>query len=447
MKRKRTLIVKGVKEHCYMDSKYLELEGGAYEIPFATKPTEGKHSLESCENCRKLQKNLINGINEKFEEFPNCCEYHKKLITLDFFKKEDYSDIATITANKVIYTYHHIINHLDNDDWYNEIINYLEYTKESFGSVPTGCGEPFQWSGYLVALEELLPKVEDKVVSDKISLVEIRTRMHKVIKLLEPITINKDSPNKDFHLLMSKYEQWYKMFPFELPYFNHLKEKFKKIIPLHTGRTKFNKYLNAESRELHTKDSLSVLLLQITKNILASINGVLLFEKGLITNDEKHELDLIINNRKLELLEMSAMTNENTQEYIKVIKKWYEEEKSFIKEITPFLVKNKTQKNVSGLRPNRTDIAYYAFYSNEVKTLQTEHSFPSDKAWTEIGEQFSKNSKNIQVMYNSIVSNSEERLKKGKINNLEYVINNMLKGDEKALKLAKTELKQAKLKS
>jgi len=430
-----------------MDSKYLELKGGAYETPFATNPTKGKHSLESCENCRKLQKSLINEISEKLEEFPNCCDYHKKLIELDFFKKEDYKDIANITANKVIYVYHHIINYLDEDDWYNEIINYLEYTQESFGVVPTGCGEPFYWSGFISNLVELLSIIEDKVVSDKISLVEIKMRMHKVIKLLEPITTNEGSANKDFHLLMSKYDQWYKMFPFELQYFSHLKEKFKKIIPLHTGKTRYNKYLDTESKESHTKDSLSVLLLQITKNILGSINGVLLFEKGLITNEEKHELDLIINNRKLELLEMSAMTNESTQEYIKVIKKWYNEEKSFIKEITPFLVKDKTKKPVSGQRPNRTDIAYYVFYSNEAKALKTEHPFPSDKAWTEIGEQFSKNSKNIQIMYNSIVSNSKERLKKRKINNLEYTINNMQKGNIKALELAKTELKQAKLKS
>ena len=45
--------------------------------------------------------------------------------------------MATIIANKVLYSYHHIINNLDSDNWYDDIIDYIIYNFESFGSFPS----------------------------------------------------------------------------------------------------------------------------------------------------------------------------------------------------------------------------------------------------------------------------------------------------------------------
>ena len=109
--------------------------------------------------------------------------------------------------------------------------------------------------------------------------------------------------------------------------------------------------------------------------------------------------------------------------------------------------KNKKENTNNTSRPNRTDIAYYTHYMSETKLLKLNNPFPSDKGWKEIGEKFGKNSKNIQQTYNQIHYNREERLKKSKIGNLKYVINQMLVKDELALKLAKDELKSAQLNS
>lgn len=91
----------------------------------------------------------------------------------------------------------------------------------------------------------------------------------------------------------------------------------------------------------------------------------------------------------------------------------------------------------------RTHIAYYCYYTSQTKTLEINHAFPSSMAWDEIGKKFAKNSKNIQKAYNSIVNNQEERLKKTRIKTIEFVINNMLDDNKKALNLAKDELKLA----
>lgn len=340
MKRNKLFLVDHLKEHKYsfLNSPVIQMQGSAYEVPFPIEPTKGSHSLESCENCRKHKLILIEEINEKFEKFPGCCEYHKNLINRKFFNKDDFKDIGNITANKVMFAYHHIINNLDNDDWYSDIIAYLNYCIASFGVMPLNCGEPFQLSNFHSHLLSLLETIEKEINSDNISLVEIRTRMNKIKKLI--VIDNKplaEESKVDLNLLLTMYDEWFKAFPFDLPYFKHLEQPFKKLMPLHNGRSRYNKYLGITEHEPHTKESLTVFLLQTTQNILTNINGAKLYEKDLLNNTEKIGIDLVIENRKLELLELSKMPNSKKYHYIKVLKKWFKGEKKFIKEITPMV--------------------------------------------------------------------------------------------------------------
>ncbi|WP_282043314.1 hypothetical protein [Winogradskyella flava] len=440
MNRHKTFLIDSIKEYCFLDSKFVQFKGGEYEVPFETNPTDGEHTLESCKSCQKEWQRLCNELSEKFDKFPNCCKYHSKLNELNIFKKDDFKNIAESTANKIIFTYHHIINNLDEDNWYDDIIDYVLYTFESFGSFPTGYGEPFRRKYYCESVLDLITNIESKITSDSITTIEVKTRINKVKKLFENDTETDSNEDRDFNLLMSKYEEWYKVFPFDLSYFKHLKEKFGKTIPLFTGRTRYNKYLKTTKNEVHTKDSLMVVLLHITKEILTSINGLSLYEKGLITDAEKHQLELIISNRKLELFQLSAMPNNSKQEYIKVLKKWFKEEKEFIKEIKPLL----KHKSAGTVRPYSTDIAYFCFYTFESKELQTHNTFPSKKAWKEIANRFGKDDTNIQKAYNIIFKSSFERLKETKTNNIRYVIDNMLTEYPKALEIAKKELIKAK---
>lgn len=340
MERNKLFLINQLKEHKYsfLKNPVLQAKGSEYEIPFAIEPTKGKHSLESCENCRKQRLLIIDEVNKKFEKFPNCCDFHKNLNSKDFFNKNDFNGIAEMIANKVMFSYHHIINNLDNEDWYSDIIAYLNYNIESFGKMPLDCGEPFQLSNYYHYLLNRLKNIEKEISSDTISLVEVRTRMNKVKKLIdidnEPLA---DESKTDLNLLLTKYDEWFKAFPFDLPYFKHLEPRFRRLLPLHTGRTRYNKYLGTTEHEPHTKESLTVFLLQTTQNILTNINGATLYEKGLLNDTEKIAIDLVVQNRKLELLELSAMPNTKKTDYIKVLKKWFKQEKGFIKEITPIL--------------------------------------------------------------------------------------------------------------
>ncbi len=130
------------------------------------------------------------------------------------------------------------------------------------------------------------------------------------------------------------------------------------------------------------------------------------------------------------------------------IKELTEELKNSVnmEEISILLGAAKPDKAVNSVsRPNRTDIAYYCYYMNQTNSLQLQHPFPSVKAWKEITKKFQRHYKNPQLIYNEIYSNSEERLKHTRINNIDYVLNTMLTDNISAFNLAKKELKMAQL--
>ena len=123
----------------YCGGDFLQLTVTQFKPPFQTKPTTGeKHDYKTCENCLSSLVKLKISLQNKYEEFPHCCKFHSNLASKDFFHKIDFKDAHIHTAEKIIFTYQHIINTIDTDNWKEEISNYIEYTVESFGKMPKG---------------------------------------------------------------------------------------------------------------------------------------------------------------------------------------------------------------------------------------------------------------------------------------------------------------------
>lgn len=441
MNRHKIFYIDKVKEINYFDEKMLMFRGGEYEVPYPIQESKGEWSLKNSEYCKKHHKLLVDEITEEFRKFPFCCEYHSDLVNLKEFDKNDFIDIPKITADKIMFSYTHIINNVEDLDWYKDITDYIDYAVESYGSFPPGYGGAFELHNYFNCLFHLLKINRKHLRSDTISKIELNKRLNKIMNYLE-IQLKPKTQNEyetDLNLLVSTYEKWVKIFPFDLTYFSHLKEKFKKTLLVVKGKPNTNKYKGVSTVKMHTKDSLLISLVEITRHIISNINAATLFEKGQLDDIEKIELDLVLKNRKLELDQLETMTNKSKQDYIKVLKKWFKSEKKFINEIKPFLDKKKstaTNKN----RPNRTDIAYFCFYTSEAKELQTQNIFPSKKAWKEIAEIFGRDDTNIQKAYNKIYGDKKERLKISKKLNIKYVLENMLNDYPNAKKEAQKEL-------
>lgn len=338
---KKTFYIDSIDEIDICGSKFISFVGGSFHLPFEINPAEGEHNYSTCEGCRNKRDNLIKIISEN-SVFPNCCEGHKKLHLLEQFKLADFQGLESSLVDKIIYTSQFVINKIDNDDWFEDFGNYFEYVIESLGSFPEGFGSPFQLNNFYGFIVEMIENRKDDLESTKISKVEINKRLDIILKYIHDAfkpakNHNNVSFTKDVNLLLSTYSKWYKTFPFDLSYFKPLKEKYGKTLPILNGEVSYNKYTGKSKAKLHTKESLTLVLINITRNIITKVNGLKLYEKGLLNNTEKISLELILKNRELELSVMNNVSEIDTKEYVKILKKWFASEKKFITEITPLL--------------------------------------------------------------------------------------------------------------
>lgn len=352
----KTFYINEIQEIKFCGQSMLYFQGGTFQLPYEIRPADGEHSLESCEGCQKQLKNLLKKIKSGASTFPNCCEGHKRLHLLKEFKIDNYKGLEESISKKILFTYHHVINHIDNDDWFADFSNYLEYVIDSFGSFPQGYGSPFQISNYKAFVIDMITSQKGNLTSDKISKNEIDSRLDQLLLHIENSFEPVDSKpqyqkNTDLNLVLATYDKWFKTFPFELSYFSHLKEKFSKSIPILKGDFKYNKYTGLSRASLHTKDSLTHFLFGLTKDIISSINGLKLYEKGLLTNVQNIKLELILKNRELELKELNSIDKSDKRGYIRVLKNWFITEKKFIEEISPLL---KEKSNIENNEPKLT---------------------------------------------------------------------------------------------
>lgn len=347
--RNKTLYVNDFQEIDICGHKMLSFDGGVFEKPYNIKRAEGEHNMENCEGCRKHHKNLIEWIKLNQEYFPNCCEGHKKAKQLKVFNISDFTGLENIIADKIMFTYQHFINHFENDDYFEDFTNYFDYVVESFGCFPNGFGSPFQMNSFQTYLTDLISNQKSVLSSDKISKIEINSRIQKVIQFIDNSFIPVDEKttsdkNRDMNLLFTTYDKWYKTFPFDLPYFQHLKDKYSKTMPIIEGKPVYNKYSGLTKSRLVTKDRLTESLVNLTKDIISKINGLILFNKGLLTDVENLKLSLILKNRELELTEFSKIDYSDRKGYIIALKSWFKSEKKFIEEIKPYLNDTKIKK-------------------------------------------------------------------------------------------------------
>lgn len=347
MKRNKTFLVNEIKEYQYCGGVAFQLNGGEYEIPFKVEKTKTKHDLSNCPNCSTLHKDLVHQFKEKLEKFPNCCKPHQKLNTLNLFSKDDFSRVPEWSADKILFAYHHFIEYIDRYDWYSEITQYVQYCIESFGKMPDNYGVPLNLDRFIDILPKLIEGNYEIIKSSEISKAELKQRTIKILNYINSYFEVDEQKNKNINILLAKYDEWYKIFPFELSYFKELKEHFRYTLPLFRERKHYNKYLGISVYETHSTESLTEFLIQTTQQIIAEINGLSLYQKGKLTEPKKIQLELIIENRKIELTEIGSIDYTKRGGYIKALKEWFESEKKFIKEITPLLTNTIYNQNKS----------------------------------------------------------------------------------------------------
>lgn len=360
MNRNTTFFVENLKEIKFCGKTIIqEIEGTSYEIPFEIMPTKGEvHDFETCENCQENLAQITEVIQQRFEVFPNCCTQHKNLINYPIFKKSDFNQVVKITANKHIYTKNHIINNIDSKNWYKEITDYIEYVIASFGSMPKDCGEPFCLNNFISFIKSVIENKNFSTIQkeQRVQLLEFIDNIHKTEK----------QKKVSFDKLISIYERWLSLFPFNINYFKDFKEYFIHHIPLFKV-TNYNPYLDTSSIKVYSQSELAEILFQNTKELLSKIDTIDLVQKSKIDDKNKHHLELINSKHKIKQKKLLGDFLTTEMRYIKLLEHWLKNETDYFKEITP-IIDNLTKSNL--LKENEKDFPSFFLHNESFKIAQ-----------------------------------------------------------------------------
>lgn len=320
-----------------------------YEPP-VNKETGAKFPF-CCEN----HKAIFQMAKDYYDRFPDCCEWHKNLLTANWFDKKNYAYVPFKVVNTIQYTFHCISKCIENDNWYNEITDYISEIIKSYGHPPDGFGEPVGLNIYLPTIENNLKVLKEIPENKKQRLIEFVEKYSKPeTPIKQPASLN---------ILIGKYQQWLKIFPFDLPFFTQLKPHLENQLPILKGAPITNLYSNVVGFKTKTEKELIEFLIELTESILTEINTLTLHKNGTITDFQKTAIDLLNANRNLELKELKFQPKDESRQYIKLLKKWFEGEKKYCNELKQ-LLRDTPQKNKSRNPITAPAIALFCNYVN-----------------------------------------------------------------------------------
>jgi hypothetical protein len=164
-------------------------------------------------------------------------------------------------------------------------------------------------------------------------------RKDTIIKFLSDLKKPSKEKKTDLNLIISIYEKWYKIFPFEIEFFSNLKNYFGKTLPILAEKPISNPYTGTASAKIQTPDELLDRLMSITKLILSKIDTSKLLDNDYISDEDKYLTDIKKKHHELTQKELHTKFFKGELNYIKTLKKWLENEKNFISEIKPFAKK------------------------------------------------------------------------------------------------------------
>lgn len=338
MERDSHFFVDSFKTIKYCNTEIVELTGSAFQLPYETEPTKGEHDYNTCENCKKSFKIIFDLITVRFAKFPLCCAGHSNLAKAKWFNKDEFGDIPTMVANKVIFTKQHIINNIDSENWYDKITNYIKHTIESFGQMPSGFGEAVFLSDFLQHVAESI-KANKGIQSDK------QARILDYIKFKQ--RPNSKKPNRvDIEILLKTYQKWLDTFPFELSFFKEMKQDFVRRLPIMQGKLDYNPYSRRVYGQMQTQSGLIKILSKNTKKLLHKIDTNKLYIKASDPEKTKLEMEIIMESHRVKQSKLVGDFSKGETEYVKIVDVWLSNEQTFFEKIRPTIERLVEQSNI-----------------------------------------------------------------------------------------------------
>jgi hypothetical protein len=236
-------------------------------------------------------------------------------------------------VRKILYQSTVVIFHLNlcstRDDWYEEMVDFIEYNGHTFGMPSTGYRQYLEAVQYLIERHDPNPKL---------------TKLSEYIQL-ELSNENKKSAKNNLPSLLEMFNEWWKSIPFNLEYFkpfekgkNELKALLFAIGP--KGDFQVNRYSDVLKTSVYSPTELSEALCVLTEVICKELNVLTFYENHQLTNPQKVKLQLLLAHRRKQLeLDYLSDNSSLTPGYQKFWRRWLEDEKSFFAELEPLISK------------------------------------------------------------------------------------------------------------
>lgn len=310
---------------------------------------------EDFPNCCEHHKFYLKALEIHFEMFPNCCARHKEFHNkFKFDKNILYKDLPIRILKTAEYTDSKILKAIENDDWLEDISDYLEYAIKSLGQ------PAIAFHIYLSLIEAFINDKKTKIPTDK------KKAILQLLDAQENYTPVKEK--SDLNLLYAIYQKWLNFFPFDLPFYAHLKPLHSNSLPIIKEILKPNRYLGLATFKVLTTSEFVDFLFKKTVSMLSLIDTVTMVKEGKIDNSEKTKLDFINQSHQHKQKMLLGSFHKGEKKYIKTIKEWLDNEKDFFQTIAP-IVNQKRLPMVKFVTPKYFQIIDSATRHNKANSL------------------------------------------------------------------------------
>lgn len=311
---------------------FLEIEGkNVQSFGYKIEPSSDDFEFpEKFPNCCPFHKSIDRNAKSWFEDFPNCCLPHKKYSKSKWFNKSQYNGVIDKILHSVIYTEEHITKVSKNNDWFQDITEYIDYVVESFGNPAIGLNQYARSIQFHIENRPNFPKF-------------------KRIKLSNYINKYYNEPNQkatSLNQLYSTIQKWIKVLP-NLLHFKELKDTYSHglAIDLIGFPGIYNRYSKRVKRKIRTNDELVEFLFDLTKQHLRKANSTMLINSGKISDIIFHQSKIIDEKHLLNQQELFNKYSSNELKYINFLKKWLNNEYKYFKDKNDY-INSISQKNI-----------------------------------------------------------------------------------------------------
>lgn len=318
---------KALQEAMCQDSYFKFLDGKyVYMPPFEMKPIEGYKEKTNFPNCCELHTEIYQCLVDDMIAFPDCCDDHRLAAQNAKFDLKHYDGFAEKIMRNIAYTEYHISQRINNEDWYKDICDYIEY-----GVI--ACGHPPKSTRiYLRAVQHYINNPGADVSINDLKKDKLNKHIDAHFERKE--TSKPAAIQSHLNILVDAYHKWHKLFPFDLPYFKPLKGYFKNTIPLLHGDTTYNPYTEFSKTGISTLDSLVGYLVDITACILQVIDTSNIYQSSDIDEKKGKRLALATEKYRVSQRLLFDKFSKGERKYVKTIKDWLKCEAEFYKELS-----------------------------------------------------------------------------------------------------------------